>query len=114
MYREKFLNFLICFNQARGRPKKRQEREEHTTVKYHNSIICNRINDLINENNQKEFCKVIGVTERTLYHWKKGQSRPDIDKLKDIANFLGVTTDYLLGRNDIPAPSQEITAICEP
>ena len=95
-----------------GRPKKRQE-ERFVTTKLHNSPICNRLNELINENNQKEFCKALDITERTVYHWKKGQSRPDIDKLADIANFFKVTTDYLTGRIDIPAPTQDLVSICE-
>ena len=96
-----------------SRPKRRQEVQKYTTEKLHNSPVCNRLNELINENNQKEFCKALGITDRTVYHWKKGQSRPDIDKLADIANFFKVTTDYLTGRIDIPAPTQDLVSICE-
>lgn len=96
-----------------GRPKTRQEKEVYQTVKYHNSAICQRLNELINEDNQKELCEKLGVTPRTVYHWKKGQARPDLDKLAALADYLGVTVDYLVGRIKNDAPDMETAKIAE-
>ena len=96
-----------------GRPKKRQEIQKYTTTKKHNSPIINRLNGLITEKNRKDFCNALGITERTVYHWKNGQARPDIDRLADIANYFNVTTDYLTGRTSNPAPTQDIAKFCE-
>lgn len=35
-----------------------------------------------------------------IYRWKK--HAPSIDKIKSVANVLGVSVDYLLGKNDTP------------
>ena len=37
-----------------------------------------------------------GVTTATLTGWKKGRYTPKNDKLKKIADYLGVTVEYLL------------------
>jgi transcriptional regulator with XRE-family HTH domain len=105
-------NMKECFIMAR--PTTRTEKEVYHIVKFHDSPICKRVNELINESNRKDFCKVIGVTERTVYHWRKGQSRPDIDRLGDIADYFGVTTDYLTGRIDEKTLAWLMTASIEP
>lgn len=38
----------------------------------------------------------LNFSRNSLYAWKK--SKPSIDKLEAVANFFGVSTDYLLGR----------------
>jgi transcriptional regulator with XRE-family HTH domain len=40
--------------------------------------------------------KATGVPQSTLSDWKKGRYRPNAEKLLKIANFLGVTVEYLL------------------
>lgn len=42
----------------------------------------------------------IGLGKNTLYSWKK--KVPSGTNLTKVADFFGVTTDYLLGRTDIP------------
>ena len=37
-----------------------------------------------------------GVGQNTLSDWKNGKSVPKADKLQKIANFFGVTMDYLM------------------
>lgn len=36
--------------------------------------------------------------------WERGTRRPDIDMLSKTADYLGVSTDYLLERTDDPTP----------
>lgn len=42
--------------------------------------------------------------KNSLYRWKT--SAPASDKLKKVADYFNVTTDYLLGRTDTPNPIQ--------
>jgi len=39
----------------------------------------------------------VGVDRTTVNHWVTGRHSPRTAQLADIANFLGVSTDYLLG-----------------
>ena len=40
--------------------------------------------------------KATGISTATLSDWKNGRSTPKMDKLKKIADFLGVSVDYLM------------------
>ena len=47
--------------------------------------------------------KETGVTQSTLSDWKRGRSTPKSDNMKKIADYFGVTVDYLLcGKNEQP------------
>ena len=41
--------------------------------------------------------KETGVAQSTLSDWKNGKCRPKIDKIRAIADYFGVSVDYLLG-----------------
>lgn len=41
--------------------------------------------------------KDTGISTGSLTDWKKGRSAPKADKLQKIADYFGVTVDYLLG-----------------
>lgn len=41
--------------------------------------------------------KATGVAQSSLSDWKKGRSAPKVDKLQKIADYFGVSVDYLLG-----------------
>lgn len=45
---------------------------------------------------QKELSQYTGISEQTISDWKKKGSIPSAEKISGIADFLGVTTDYLL------------------
>lgn len=45
---------------------------------------------------QIEFAEQLNVTRQTVSRWEAGTVMPDIDKISDIANLLGVSCDYLL------------------
>lgn len=42
----------------------------------------------------------IGFSRNSLYSWKNSSPKPE--KLNTVANYFQVSTDYLLGRTDIP------------
>ena len=40
--------------------------------------------------------KETGISQTTITHWKSGRSVPKQDKLKKIADYFGVSVDYLM------------------
>lgn len=49
---------------------------------------------------QSEFGALFNLSKQTISGYEKGDNDPPIDTLQKFADFFGVTTDYLLGRND--------------
>ncbi len=47
---------------------------------------------------QRQLAKIIHVTPGTISNYEKNVHYPDVEKLKDLADFFGVSADYLLGR----------------
>lgn len=55
--------------------------------------------------------KETGVTTATLTNWKAGRYTPKADKLQKIADYFGVTIEYLMtGENSSEDPSPALTA----
>lgn len=50
--------------------------------------------------NQVEFAKILGVSKQCVSNWENDNVMPSIEMLLKIADFFGVSTDYLLGRSD--------------
>ena len=48
----------------------------------------------------KELSKKLNVSINLIYEWEKGRCEPSFDCLIKIAEFFGVSTDYLLGLED--------------
>ena len=49
-------------------------------------------------NNAKDFCEASGISYNTYQNYETGKRLPTAEFLMQIADFYGVTTDYLLGR----------------
>lgn len=49
---------------------------------------------------QKQLSEIFGVDQRTISAWEKQVSEPSYSMLISIAQFFGVTTDFLLGITD--------------
>ena len=47
------------------------------------------------------------VTKQTISNWENENIQPSIDMLVGLANVFNVTTDYLLGLDDVPRLSIE-------
>lgn len=54
---------------------------------------------------QKQLAANIGTSQGNVADWKSGKSAPSIDKLPLIADYFGVSIDYLLGRSEPAVPS---------
>ena len=57
--------------------------------------------------NAKDFCEDAGISFNTYQNYEAGSRVPTVEILVKIANFYGVTTDYLLGRDS--QKSNELT-----
>lgn len=55
--------------------------------------------ELLKQKNVKaaDVCRATGLPSSLFSEWKRGKSSPKIDKLKKIADYFDVTTDYLCG-----------------
>lgn len=51
---------------------------------------------------QKEVAAYLEMTERSYQHYEGDRRRPSYEVLVTLADYFGVTTDYLLGRTDEP------------
>lgn len=59
---------------------------------------------------QKDMAKILGVSVSTYCYWEKGDFQPDNEALKKIADYFGVTIDYLLGyEQQAPPPTETLT-----
>ena len=52
--------------------------------------------------------KEAGVSQSMLSEWKKGVYTPKQDKLKKIADYFGVTVDYLMGNENTELEIPEV------
>ncbi|MDR4190073.1 XRE family transcriptional regulator [Bacillus pseudomycoides] len=57
---------------------------------------------------QQGLADKVNATKGTISNYENGHSTPSNEMLKDLANILGVTTDYLLGRDDELGPSNQL------
>lgn len=53
---------------------------------------------LLAEKNLKaaDVCRATGIKSPVFSEWKKGKSKPNTEKMLKIANFLGVSVEYLM------------------
>jgi transcriptional regulator with XRE-family HTH domain len=70
-----------------------------------------RLKQLRNSRNlsQDALAKKIGTAQQTYGHWETGRTEPDHATLIRIADFFGVSIDYLLGREATPTSNMQKT-----
>ncbi len=75
--------------------------------------IIERIYENLNKSGKKayELCKELGIRTSTMSTWKTRTSDPPAKYMKTIADFLGVSLDYLLTGEE--SPVQKTTTIQE-
>lgn len=61
----------------------------------------NRIQDLLDAKRMSaiDMCKTCGISSGNVSDWKSGRSAPSATKLIAIADYFGVSVDYLMGRS---------------
>lgn len=55
---------------------------------------------------QEDFAQKIGYTRTAISAWEIGRNEPSNADTVKIADFFGVSTDYLLGKSDIRNPEK--------
>ncbi len=56
----------------------------------------------------KEVAPVLGVSVGTVSNYEHGVHAPDPDTLMQLADYYGVSIDYLIGHTDCPCPISTI------
>jgi len=90
-------------------------RVKKNSYEQYDSPFASRLRALLNqpEMNQSKLADHIGVTRQAISAWSLGISLPDIEKFGLIADFFGVSTEFLLGRTDVSKPDATKQALAE-
>lgn len=51
---------------------------------------------------QKELAERLGISVRAYHYYEEGKRYPDFQGLLSLADFYGVSLDYLVGRTENP------------
>lgn len=75
----------------------------------YDSIFAKRFRDLIEERNdtQNKISTTLHISRQTVSMYYNGQTIPTADKLRQLAEYFQVTSDYLIGLTDEPSPDIE-------
>lgn len=57
---------------------------------------------------QQSFANAIGVKQSTVGNWEAGAREPKLEVMQKLADFFGVSVDYLIGRDNTPKPRKEV------
>ena len=72
-------------------------------------ILADKIIDLRKKNgwSQEELADRLGVSRQSISKWEGAQSVPDLNRIIAMSQIFGVSTDYLLKDEELPAVSGE-------
>lgn len=72
------------------------------------TLFSERLNYLIREKGvqKKDLAEYLGIKYRNLRFYETGERKPDFDGLLKLAEFFGVSIDYLVGRNEFEVNAQ--------
>ncbi len=75
-------------------------------------MIGTRLRELRNQRGllQKEIAAHLGISQQGVARWEKGQTEPDLETVKKLAEYFNCTTDYLLGKSIVRNPIDTIAA----
>ncbi len=59
----------------------------------------------INNKTQKDLTDFLGITKNSFTNWKSGHNKSYMKYLPQIADYFGVSVDYLMGREEKPSHS---------
>lgn len=81
----------------------------------YNSLFSSRLRDLLNKINisMQALSVEIGVSRQAISQYCDGSTVPNADKLLKIADYFGVSLDYLVGRTDTPTTDMALRAVCD-
>ena len=69
------------------------------------NMVIEKIQNLLKEQgkDQKDLCQHLNLSKSTFSSWKSGVTNSYMKKLPEIAEYLGVSVEYLLGKEKSPA-----------
>lgn len=74
---------------------------------FHNDILDNILNEMKKQKKtQKELTDFLGITKNVFTDWKNGKNKSYMKYLPQIAIFLNVSVDHLLGTEKTTAPEE--------
>ena len=82
-------------------------------------VLGDRLKELRGERSQnqiiKEFIEQTNttLTSQTLGRYENGNRNPDSEMITALADYYGVSADYLLGRTDIKTADKDLQFVCE-
>ncbi len=62
---------------------------------------------------QKSLADHIRIKPNVISYWCKGERTPNTEQIIMIADYFGVSTDYLLCRTDVASTNTDIQMICD-
>lgn len=74
-------------------------------------VVLNKILTTMEEKkiSQKELCNALKINGQAFTNWKNGHTKSYKKYLPQIAEFLGVSVDYLLGKKEKPTYEGELS-----
>lgn len=81
----------------------------------YNSTFATNLRDLIAQRGTTitAISKALGISRQAVSQYTDGTGQPNVDKLAMIADYFGVSTDYLVGLSEIPTRNETIRGIHE-
>lgn len=78
-------------------------------------IFSYRISDLITDSDKtlREISKETNIPASSLSGYQNGKAEPQLSAIIKLANYFNVTTDYLLGRTEVPTIDATTRAVCD-
>lgn len=75
-------------------------------------MAYDRIFDIMKEKELTAYrvSKDTGISQASLADWRKGRSKPKIDKLQKLSEYFGVSISYLTGESDEIDNTQQMQA----
>lgn len=62
---------------------------------------------------QQNLASVLGIARQSISQYLEGNTLPNAEKICAMADYFGVSTDYLLGRTDCQSPEIDVQEICK-
>ena len=77
------------------------------------SVFATRLRSLMesNKTTQKELAEIVGTTRQAISQYADGSVQPNVEKLYKMASYFKVSSDWLIGMNDIKSPDVDDVAI---
>ena len=88
---------------------------EFSSEKNKNAPFPTRLRELRKEKgvSQQQCSEELGISKSAIGYWETGDTLPDAKSVAQMAEYYGVSADYLLGLSDVKSPDVDIRKICE-